>query len=408
MEQHHFWEDKEKMVVERDGEMAALPCERIKLDYPFLAGRAEACMGRMRDGDIYAAVAASCGTGGEGIKPTQRLFRSPDGGYTWSGGPIELPGEDSMIAFTALSNNSLLVAATDPGRSKIRCYLSSDAGETWQVISEILATPFDQIGEGVLSLTQLKDGTILFPICRWCKRPEGAPNRFPQYVFRSVDGGMSWQGGGELEEADVKPVGSGPASRWPGVGGTFPGCLETHVVELVDGRLLAAFRYSGFPQPWHRNRVEEWGGKPEGDGAGRLFKHVFLGDSHDRGRTWENLRPLFDAQGRGLLVFGECHGQLVTLPDERVVLVHDRRYPYDRGETIGRVSEDGGMTWSRDVYHLSAGSGYPASVALEDGTLITVVGNTRFDARSRPIEPWSVQVIRWRPKGGEGRENVTS
>lgn len=64
------------------------------------------------------------------------------------------------------------------------------------------------------------------------------------------------------------------------------------------------------------------------------------------------------------------------------MLVHDRRYPYDRGETIGRVSEDGGKTWLRKGYHISDGSGYPASVALNDGTIVTVVGNTQRDPRS--------------------------
>ncbi|MFH1008247.1 MAG: hypothetical protein V1800_12230 [Candidatus Latescibacterota bacterium] len=74
------------------------------------------------------------------------------------------------------------------------------------------------------------------------------------------------------------------------------------------------------------------------------------------------------------------------------------RYPYDQGETIGRVSADGGKTWARTVYHLSDGSGYAASVVLSDGTIVTVVGNIRLDGGSMPIEPWSVQAVRWRPE----------
>ena len=97
-----------------------------------------------------------------------------------------------------------------------------------------------------------------------------------------------------------------------------------------------------------------------------------------------------------MLELGECHGQMVELADGRLVLSHDRRYPYDRGETIGRVSEDGGKTWLRKGYHISDGSGYPTSVALNDGTIVTVVGNTRPDPRSRPTEAWSFQVVRWR------------
>ena len=105
---------------------------------------------------------------------------------------------------------------------------------------------------------------------------------------------------------------------------------------------------------------------------------------------------MFDADGKPLLVFGECHGQLVDLPDGRVVLVHDLRYPYEKQATIGRVSDDGGKTWSRDIYHVSAGGGYAASVALEDGTIVTVTGNTRIDSAAKPIEPWSVQAVRWK------------
>ena len=44
---------------------------------------------------------------------------------------------------------------------------------------------------------------------------------------------------------------------------------------------------------------------------------------------------------------------LRIVPDGCLVLVHDRRYPYDKGETIGRVSEDGGKTWLRKVYPIS-------------------------------------------------------
>ena len=391
-----FYQDREKLVVEHDGEVTSQACDRILLEYPFLAGRAEVCMGCTQDGDIYAAVAASCGTGGESIKSTQRLFRSSDDGHTWIGWFIELPDESSLTAFTVLADDSFLVAAAVPSRQQTCFYRSTDRGREWQVISEIPAEPFEQMGEGFLSLTQLRNGTVLFPVCRWNKAPEGTPNWVPQHVFRSTDGATTWQGGGELEATDVVPLGSGPASRWPGMGGTFPGCYETHIAELANDKLLAAFRYSGYPQPWHKDKIKEWGGNSEADGIGRLFKHVFLGDSSDGGRTWENLRPLFDAEGSALLVTGECHGQLAELPNGHLVLVHDRRYPYDKGETIGRVSEDGGRTWSRKVYHLSDGCGYPASVALKDGTIITVVGDTRLDAQSRPLEPWSVQVVRWR------------
>jgi hypothetical protein len=50
--------------------------------------------------------------------------------------------------------------------------------------------------------------------------------------------------------------------------------------------------------------------------------------------------------------------------------------------------------------------GYPASVALPDGTLVTITGTTRLDARFRPLAGWTAHAIRWRlperpPAGAE-------
>ena len=233
-------ENTHKLLVERDGELVSQHCERIPLDYAEQQGRGEACMGSTQGGEIYAAVIAA-GAGGGKLKSSQRLFRSNDGGLSWTSRSIELPGGNELTAFTVLNDDSLLVAEGGNllgDRSCVRIHRSVDRGETWVQVGMIPAEPFEQIGEGCLSLTQLKDGPILFPVCRWNKVPEGTPNLFAQYVYRSTDDGRTWQGGGELKEGNIAPVGNGPASRWPGMGGTFPGCVETHIVELSYGKLL--------------------------------------------------------------------------------------------------------------------------------------------------------------------------
>jgi hypothetical protein len=300
-----------------------------------------------------------------------------------------------VTAFTVLRDGTLLLA--DGGnlrgdRSRVQLSVSRDMGRTWQPVAQIPSKPWNQIGEGFLSLTQLRDGTIVLPVARWNKAPEGTPVDLPHYVFRSTDGGKSWKAGpasgGAGVETLVTAEGSGPKARWPGMGGTFPGCLETHIIQLRRGSLLAAFRYSGFAQPWHKDVLEKWGGSLKPDNIGRYFKHVFLGDSTDGGKTWKNLRPVRDSEGRALLKSGEAHGQLVELPDGRIVLTHDRRF--DR-QTIGRVSSDGGQTWSPNVYHLLRGSGYSASVSLMDGTVVTVSGAT--NERGAP----ALMAIRWKP-----------
>ena len=372
-------------VTEWDRLACELQAELIPLEYPELAARAESNMAMAPTGDIWAAV------GGTGPERCARMFCSKDGGRTWTSRTIQPTEKMGLVAFTVLRDNTMLLVVA--GRSRTEVYASDNEGESWEKVAELLPDPYDQIG--VDSATELSDRTILFPVCRYNEAAEREPREFPHYVFRSTDKGRTWEGGGPIDR-NTKPVGTGPKEQWPGQGGTFPGCLETHILERSENNLLAAFRYSGFPRPWHEDMLEKWGGNTPPDGIGRYFKHVFLGDSTHGGRTWQNLRPLLDAEGRPVLEFGQCHGQSVKVPDGRVVLVHDNRYPYTNTETIARVSRDDGQTWLPDAYHLSEGSSYPSSVVLEDGTIVTVVGSTRLDSAAQPIEPWSAKVVRWR------------
>ena len=241
----------------------------------------------------------------------------------------------------------------------------------------IRAHPFSRIGEDFLSLTQPQDGTVLFPVCRWTPGPESRLEWtvFHHSVFRSSDGGQSWISGAR----------------------TFEGVFEAHLLEVEAGKLLGAFRFSGGYRDWHRLKARLWGAAAEPDVVGRIFKQVFLGTSRDGGLTWQDFRPVADRRGRPLPVFGETHGQLVKLHDSRVVLVSDHRYPYEKAETVAWVSPDGGRIWSPNKYHLSLGAGYPASVALPDGTVVTVVGSTRMDRRGAALETPAVQAVRWKP-----------
>ena len=363
------------------------PCERVDLlydNYP-TTHQVGAWIGRSCNGDLYTVVGPA-------------LFVSTDGGQNWTSRPLP-QGEEGRaeatgaVAFTVLHDDRLLLASPSEDSATMGFFASTDRGASWQQISSLPASPFERIGEGFLSLTQLRDGTILFPVWRYSP---SVPDKNVQHVFRSTDGGRSWQDPGD----DYEPVGSGPQTRCPGIGGTFPGCCETHVLELADGRLLAAFRYSGEPQPWHQEVVVAWGGKSGADTIGRVFKQVFLGDSLDGGKTWQNLRPLLDADNKPVLLFGETHGHLQQLPDGRVILVHDYRYPLDPSESVNivaHVSEDDGTTWRRERYHLALGIGYPSSLVLPAGTIVTATTATRLDDLGQhAAEPLHAQVIRWR------------
>ena len=380
-----FHSDPNAVLVERDGRVVdRVPAERIALGYPELRGRAEVNAALDSAGTLWAAIGYSVGTQHQPPVGVERLFCSADGGRTWTSRPLPMTEKRNFLAFTVLADDTLVlvagIAPDDPAwRKRVTVYRSNDRGETWATTCEIPCEPFEHVGEGFLSMTQLDDGTILFPVARWTDRPEG--RTLQHGVFASSDGGDSF----------------------PAVHPTFADCCEAHVIQLQSGRLVGAFRYQRPPHPDETpDEIRALGGDPDwshptsGKRANSAFKHVFIGESDDNGRTWKNLRALRDREGRALLEFGETHGQLVEARDGRVVLVHDRRYPYEQAHTRARVSLDEGRTWEPEIYHVSQGMGYPAGVALPDGTLVTLTGSTRLDKSFRPIGGWQVQAVRWK------------
>jgi len=127
------------------------------------------------------------------------------------------------------------------------------------------------------------------------------------------------------------------------------------------------------------------------------YKHVFLADSDDEGRTWQNFRQL-------TTVFGQCYGYPAALSDGTVVVIHDHRYP--RG-LPGRamISYDEGETWEDKVYYVYYGaviSGYSQSVVLEDDVILTIAGTSDYvSGDPGSWDNWignsDLTAIRWKP-----------
>ena len=392
-----FYSDPNAVLVARQGKIVArLPAERIRLEYPELNARAEVNAALDSKGNLWAAIGYSVGNRHQDPGGFERLFCSRDGGRTWTSQILPMTEDCHFMAFTVLSDDSLLlvtaVSRDDPSwRKLVNVYGSKDLGKTWQKTCRIHCDPFEHVGEGFLSMTQLNDGPLLLPIARWTDR--GDQRELLHGVFASSDGGRTF-----------------PAA-YP----TFRDCVEAHVIQLRSGRLLGAFRYQ---RPPHEGETPEairaFGGSPgwvhptTGKAARSAFKHVFIGHSDDNGRTWKDLHAVRDRHGQALLDFGETHGQLVQVPDGRVVLVHDCRYPYQEAHTRARVSRDEGQTWEPEIYHVSNGMGYPSSVALGDGTMVTITGNTKLNASFQPVAGWQAQVIRWQLPPTESKRRSDS
>ena len=391
-----FHANADELVVTRgDDVINTLPCERIMLDGQgrWTNDHVRGHVGMTTDGTLYAQVGGAWGAYWVVGKGRNVMFKSTDQGRTWESWNVDLPEERIIGVFAVLKDDTFLAGATQPGDECISYYSSKDRGQTWALVAQVKPGPFTGISIGG-GLIQLQDDTILSVIHYHVPEPAGthfSQSVYAGYVQRSTDGGRTWTNGPDpdfwtpLIDAGLLVAPIGPESRIPGPGGTFPGTFEIGLAQDADGRVLGAMRFSGPQWPWHTKYIEAWGGKPA-DGVGRIFRQVMFSASDDGGVTWSPIKPFADAEGKPVIVQQESNGQLVPLPDGRLVLVHQRRFgPY---QLIARVSKDNGKTWLHDEYRLSAGFGYSGNVLLDDGTIVTVTGKS--------LGGHKAQVIRWR------------
>ena len=168
---------------------------------------------------------------------------------------------------------------------------------------------------------------------------------------------------------------------------------------MASGKLLATIRYQRplLPDdpPDLIERVGHWYKEAFGKLPPNPYKHVFLADSEDEGRSWQNLRQLTTA-------FGQCYGFPTGLSDGTAVVVYENRYP--RKDSTGRamVSPDEGETWNDEVYYVYYGlgtSGYNQSIVLEDDVILTVAG-TSDNLEAKSWQDWvgtcDTWAIRWK------------
>lgn len=192
---------------------------------------------------------------------------------------------------------------------------STDGGMSWSpIIATIVNSPHGP--------TQLKDGRLLYVGKQlWAKEHRiGAAE--------SKDDGLTWTW---LSEISGRP-GDDVATKYH----------ELHAVETDDGRIVAQIRHEG--------KVDtNW---------------TLQTESADGGKTWTIPRPI---------TFG-IPSQLLKLRDGRLLMTYGhRRKPFGNQ---ARMSTDQGRTWSEPMIISGDGAagdlGYPSTVELADGTLLTV------------------------------------
>jgi len=204
------------------------------------------------------------------------------------------------------------------GGSFIR--VSHDGGMTWGPTVKVpVSSPHGP--------TLRKDGSILYLGKEHYSYGEEKEHIIA--AWESRDEGSTWQKLGELDIPE---------------GTVWNNFHEPHAIELDDGRLLGIIR---------------------AEGAGVPFGFtMYQTSSEDGGKTWSDMVPM-----------GICGSppHLLKHSSGAVVLVYGRRAePF--GERVV-VTRDGGRTWSDEIVLCETTPcdlGYPASVELSDGSVLTV------------------------------------
>lgn len=231
--------------------------------------------------------------------------------------------------------------------AKYGCHvrISNDGGLTWEEETRLtISSPHGP--------TMLNDGTLLYFAKTSERDLDGNlyPVR-PIVAWNSTDGGKTWSEIGRPPE----PVDVG-----------WEGCFEPHAIQLPSGRIVGVIRYEN-----------------------EKVLTMYVTYSDDGGKTWTTPQPM-GTDGAPPHLMRHSSGALLCS--------YGRRTPGDYSERV-LVSWDDGESWSMDVCINDQAPdwdlGYPSTVELEDGSLMTVYYQKYVDENGKADNKASLLYTVW-------------
>jgi hypothetical protein len=348
-------------------------CERVALGEP---DDYKPCIARLPGGELLLAAFHQHQLDGGKVREQNLLFRSADGGRTWSGPEkLALLGREPYL--TVLADGTVFITGhllAQDVRNKYpytHGYLhrSTDGGRAWhstRVESEAIKPgAANHTSRNVL---ELADGRLLLGVDY-----DGGGG--PYLVWRSSDRGRTWDKTGRCEPVAFKSV-----------YGFFGG--ETWLWQSAAGRVWALVRVDSHEFPLENRPIKSTNDQSD---------HFLLYASDDLGRTFRQVAPLGD--------YGEMYMSILRLADARLLLtftVRDLAPPLGVRAIPGVETRNGfAFDFAHDRLMLDTqtgsrtqGGGFGPTVQLADGTLVTSYSYRGADDKTH------LEVVRWKlPRG---------
>ncbi|MFH1006684.1 MAG: sialidase family protein [Candidatus Latescibacterota bacterium] len=371
---------------------APLPAQRIPIGVP---GDCKPCIAQLTGGELLLVAFHTTQTGdtkplwGQSVglrREDALLFRSTDGGQTWSEPDVfAFVGREPY--FTVLSDGIVLMTAQmlpqdvrnerDHGRAFV--HRSTDRGKTWQS-REFAAEDLPGWEPGAFifysrTVLETEDGGLMMGV--------GCASGY-DYQFRSDDRGATWH---LSETCMYEHFGSGQVRDMG-----YPVCAEAVYRKAANGDLIGLMRLS----PLH---LPPLGGVALPDGHWDHHERLALYRSKDGGKYWS-----FSEVGS---TYAEMYPAILKLHDGRLLLtftVRDLHPPLGVRAVLGEETPDG---FTFDFEHdrlmldtktpagMDSGGGFGCTVQLEDDTLVT-----SYSYRAQNDQMYS-EVVRWKLPDGD-------
>lgn len=347
-----------------------IPCERISLGEP---DDYKPCVAKLPNGELLLTAFHQHKRDGNKVLEQTLLFRSKDGGRTWSlPEKLDLLGREPYL--TALKNGTLFITGhllandvrNEWGYTTGFLHRSTDGGKTWQTTrvesEQIKPKASNHTTRNVL---EMADGSLLLGVDY-----DGGGG--PYFVWRSTDGGQTWDKSQRCEPRDFK-------SQYGFFGG------ETWLWQARSGKVWALVRVDSNELPIKDRPIKA--GNDQAD-------HFILFSSSDCGKTFDRVRDFGD--------YGEMYMSLLRLQDKRLLLtftVRDLKPPLGVRAIVGTETDDGfEFDFAHDRIMLDTktpigqpqGGGFGPTVQLDDETLVTSCSYRGADGKSH------LEVIRWK------------